>query len=205
MAPPIIYAHRGFWTSKKEQNSKVAIERAKNFGFGVEVDFRSHKGELVLSHNPLLDGGYPVAVELDFENIPVACNLKEDGLANLIGTFVEKYRNISSFVFDGSIPEMLKIRERNIPHAMRVSEYEQSLPWNSHFVWIDSFHSEWWIGSELLFNLAANHFLVFVSPELHGRDHTQSWSYLKTIHERHGLNFGICTDYPELFRKLLDE
>lgn len=203
--PPLIYAHRGFWLSKEEQNSKAAIDRAKNLGFGVELDFRSRGGELVISHDPVLSDNFVLASEVEFENIPIACNIKEDGLADLLSEFVIDSRNSNSFLFDGSVPEMLKIREKGIPHAMRVSELEQVLLWKSEFVWVDSFYSDWWLDSDFVMSIEEKSFLIFVSPELHGRNYFQSWRYLKMLHEVHGLCFGICTDYPLECRNLFDE
>ena len=51
----IIIAHRGYWLKKSEQNSLVAFERAFKHGFGVELDIRDYREELVVSHNMAKD------------------------------------------------------------------------------------------------------------------------------------------------------
>ena len=58
-----ILAHRGFWKTDSEKNSKVAIERAIKNGFGFETDFRDYGGQILISHNP------PVGNEMTAEDV----------------------------------------------------------------------------------------------------------------------------------------
>lgn len=46
-----ILAHRGWWTSREDQNSLDALTRALTAGFGVETDIRDCAGRLVVSHD----------------------------------------------------------------------------------------------------------------------------------------------------------
>ena len=84
----IVLAHRGWWRTKEEENSSVAIERALAEGFGVETDLRDLAGRVVVSHDP------PRGGELAFEALlaiadrhpgsgPLALNVKADGLQPL--------------------------------------------------------------------------------------------------------------------------
>ena len=194
---PIIYAHRGVWQSPSQQNSRKAIERARHDGFGVETDLRSKNLSLVISHDPYGDSNPLLLDEVNFEAIPVALNIKEDGLLPQYETFFDDYPNPYSFLFDGSIPEMLKIRNKDLPHALRLSEYETELPWETKFVWIDGFKSEWWTNSAKILNLMEKHFVVFVSPEIHGREMERAWQFFCRLHSNEISQFGVCTDYPE--------
>jgi glycerophosphoryl diester phosphodiesterase len=115
---PVIYAHRGIWSSIEEQNSSSSFESAAENGFGIETDFRSFKSKLVISHDPLSKSNF---LDFDmnlFSGIPVAMNIKEDGLGELYKEFLFENSSDFSFVFDGSIPEMQKIRKKGIPHAL---------------------------------------------------------------------------------------
>lgn len=202
---PIIYAHRGVWVSAEEQNSTKSILRASQLGFGVETDFRSKSGKLVISHDPQIQSEAQEIDCYEFSGLPVALNVKEDGLAKHYSEFLKKYPNENSFIFDGSIPEMLKIREAGLPHALRLSEYERELPWETSFIWVDAFHGEWWIDSELIENLLKNQMPVFVSPEIHGRDRREAWNYFRKLKQLNFGTFGVCTDFPVELKECFDE
>lgn len=202
---PRIYAHRGVWASLEEQNTPDSIFLASQMGFGVETDFRSSDGNLVISHDPLL-GSEPEKINhFEFSGIPIALNIKEDGLTNQYSEFLKKFPNEDSFIFDGSIPEMLKIKNAGLPHALRLSEYEKELPWETKFIWVDAFVEDWWIDSGLIENLLKRHVPVFVSPELHGRDKSSAWNYFRKLkHSNKGM-FGVCTDFPLALEEYLGE
>lgn len=202
---PLIYAHRGMWHLKEEQNSKKSIEDCSPHGFGLETDFRSFNGNLIISHDPQKESDPLVVSELSFNNLPVAMNIKEDGLLDDYADFLRINKNEHSFLFDGSIPEMIKIKERGLPHALRLSEFERDLPWESNFVWVDAFISEWWIGDPLIINLMESKFLVFVSPEIHQREYINAWQYFKQIVHIGKANFGICTDFPITLQDYLND
>jgi hypothetical protein len=202
---PLIYAHRGIWQTPDQQNSRQSIEAARFSGYGVETDFRSKNDSLVISHDPYGDSN-PLAVdEIDFAEIPVALNIKEDGLLTHYESFFRKYPSRRTFLFDGSIPEMVKIKEKGLPHALRLSEYETELPWEPQFLWIDGFHSDWWIKSPKILNLIEKHFVVFVSPELHGRAIESAWDFFHFLHSKGIAEFGICSDHPDKLKATFDE
>ncbi len=202
---PLIYAHRGVWTSLEEQNSPLSIEAAHKLGFGIETDFRSHNNRLVVSHNPFLDKTALGLADFNFQGIPVAMNIKEDGLSEQYREFLDINQHKLSFIFDGSIPEMRKIRDEGLPHALRLSEYERELPWSTRFIWVDAFESEWWLGSQEIANLQQEHFLVFVSPELHGRNFENAWQYFRRLSHENSKKFGICTDLPSQLKEFISE
>lgn len=202
---PLIYAHRGVWTSLDQQNSPLAIEIAHKLGFGVETDFRSHNNRLVVSHDPCIDKEILGLDEFNFQDLPVAMNTKEDGLSLQYREFLDTNRHDQSFIFDGSIPEMAKIRDMGLPHALRLSEYERELPWKTKFIWVDAFVSEWWLGSREILDLQREHFLVFVSPELHGRNYESAWQFFRRISQEKSKKFGICTDLPSKLKGFLSE
>ncbi len=204
-AAPPIYAHIGVWTSLEQQNSRLSIETDHKLGFGVETDFRSHNNRLVVAHDPYIDTEVLSLAEFNFQDIPVAMNIKEDGLSEQYREFLDTNQHELSFVFDGSIPEMRKIFDTGLPHALRLSEYERELPWETRFIWVDAFVSEWWLGSQEIVNLQQEHFLVFVSPELHGRNFETAWQYFRRMCQENSKKFGICTDLPSQLKEFLHE
>jgi hypothetical protein len=202
---PLIYAHRGVWENLEHQNSFTALELARNQGFGVETDFRSENLELAISHNPISSAEPLKIKDINLQGIAVALNVKEDGLAHQFTEFLQINSHAYSFIFDGSIPEMVKIRDSGLPHALRLSEYETEIPWKTEFLWVDGFNSEWWIDSHLVSKLLSSHFLVFVSPELHGRPYQNAWNHFENLTKNGFKNFGVCTDFPKKLKALLHE
>ena len=80
------------WQTPDQQNSRQSIEAARFSGYGVETDFRSKSHSLVISHDPYGDSN-PLAVdEIDFAEIPVALNIKEDGLLPQCEAFIKARR-----------------------------------------------------------------------------------------------------------------
>ena len=204
-SPPLIYAHRGVWQSKESQNSKESILKTLELGFGIETDFRSNQGELVISHDPLYKVNYLNTKELDFSDIDVAINIKEDGLLDQFEEMIRKTNSNKTFLFDGSIPEMYKVRERGLPHALRLSEFEKELPWKTEYIWVDAFKKDWWVNNYEIEKYIEKHFLVFVSPEIHSRNNSNAWSYLRSLKDQGLTNFGVCTDLPIKFKEFINE
>jgi|LauGreSBDMM110SN_4_FD.fasta_scaffold127199_2 hypothetical protein len=190
-----IFAHRGIWTNKIQQNTFSAISSAIVGGFAVESDFRDLFGRLVISHDPPLEGEY-----WNFDNAMsksrFAYNIKSDGLIPHFNNFIDSIRYSNSFVFDGSVPEMFKARKYGIPHALRLSEFETELPWYSDFIWIDGFESDWWLRKSEIIGLLEEHQLIFVSPEIHGRDHKGAFEWFTELRKSGLVSFSVCTDFP---------
>lgn len=199
-----ILAHRGYWKSKSEMNTAEAIAKALHMGFGVETDFRDFQGSLVLSHD-IIQEQELITFNGFNSSDRYAINLKSDGLLNLFLPYVDSIRMSGSFVFDGSIPEMVRYRDAGIPHALRLSEYETELPWKSEYVWVDAFETDWWISHESLKDLFSSHHLVFVSPELHGRDHRFAFEAFVDFRCEYGKVFSVCTDLPSELLGLFNE
>lgn len=198
-----IYCHRGLWTSVEQQNTAEALESAIRFGFGIETDIRDHQSSIVISHDPASVACIDLAI-LAKTTSPIALNVKADGLLNITDDAITQILLIEgSFVFDGSIPEMLKYRERNLPHALRLSEYEKDIAWVTKYLWLDAFQSDWWISDETLNRLTEKHFVVVVSPELHGRSKSKVWEKVAAELVDGNPNLGICTDFPDQFLEML--
>ena len=199
-----ILAHRGFWDRISDQNTSLAIENAFREGFGVETDIRGLNNQLVISHDCLTVNSELPILRPTREN-RFAINLKSDGLLPFIQPFTDQLIESRSFVFDGSIPEMVRYQRVGIPHALRLSEYEKELPWRTSVVWVDAFESDWWMDSPIILTLLESTHLVFVSPELHGRDHRRAFEWFLSLRLTTGAIFSVCTDYPLELLSLANE
>lgn len=191
-----IFAHRGAWfETGLTPNSLRSIQSAFTEGFSVELDVRDQSSKVVISHDPCSVVEYVTLEDLDFQNKRMAINIKSDGLSGYMGRYREQLLSTKSFIFDCSIPELLRYRNASIPHAIRISEYERELPWAPQYIWLDAFNSDWWIGDSYVRRLMDKFPTVIVSPELHGRPNEKVWeqfydlvSVLETV--------SICTDAP---------
>ncbi len=196
-----ILAHRGLWTNRSDQNSHFAISTALNSGFAVETDLRDIFGDLVISHDPPTRDN-SLHFDTSWSECRIAYNIKSDGLSPHFQRILQSMNGTDSFVFDGSIPEMLKIRNLGIPHALRLSEYERELSWDVKFVWVDGFDEDWWLDNTEILSLLESRHLIFVSPELHGREHERAFDWFSELRVSESPNFSVCTDYPLELRGL---
>lgn len=195
-----ILGHRGYWKDPSEKNREIAFARAFDLGFGVETDVRDLAGTLVISHDP------PYGAELTLDaflevlgprDVPLAINVKSDGLAGALRDIMRRHAVIDWFAFDMSVPDMRGQIAAGNPVFARVSELEPWQPWmaSTRGVWLDAFDSEWYGTGTLAALLAEVGRVCIVSPELHGRPHRPLWDALRPL--RGDPRILLCTDHPE--------
>lgn len=184
----IRYLHRA--------NDVDSIERARVNGWGIEIDVRTHRGKLYLSHDPILEPTECLTWEFLRElvkkfQIPTILDIKESGIARLIDV-----RGIESLVHavDLIFPDQKCLVDGG--HALR------SLSRSSRYETIDLCGDGcgyWWDyqfdvpESILLFHIPIR--TVIVSPELHGQPLTDEFAAWVM---RAGF-MGVCTDQPERY------
>ena len=199
----IILAHRGYWKDKSEKNTTIAFKRSFSHGFGVETDVRDYKGNLVVSHD-IADSSSLSLDKFFFTynkygaNLPLALNIKSDGLQEKLKCLIEKYNIKNYFVFDMSIPNTMLYLDFGMNILIRRSEYEHELeiPGNIHGIWLDQFESNWY-GIDLIESIMKKlKFVCIVSPDLHGRDNKSFWPLLADSSVLSHSKMMICTDYP---------
>ena len=105
----IILSHRGYWKSAPEKNTPAAFHRSFDLGFGTETDVRDRNGELVISHDMPDGSEITLAAMLDIldgRDLPLAINIKADGLARPLNEQMNARGLTRWFTFDMSVPEM---------------------------------------------------------------------------------------------------
>jgi glycerophosphoryl diester phosphodiesterase len=193
-----IYAHRGVWTEKSDQNTLSSIQKAFDEGFGVETDIRYRNGRLVIGHDinsEFIDFEEVIDIWVLSGYLPLALNVKEDGLAPMLSSVLRgtKFNDARGcFLFDMSAPEEISYNKCNLTVAKRVSEHEPLSRFSESppYIWLDSFKEIWWETMREAFTNSKSK-IVVVSEELHGRDHLNLLE-IGIV----DFAYGICTDFP---------
>ncbi|EAL7864934.1 hypothetical protein MWJ18_001567 [Campylobacter lari] len=200
-----IISHRGFWIKDSEKNTFKSFERSFENNFGIETDLRDMLGQIVISHDMsnnsclTLDNFFTLYKSFS-NNLPLALNIKADGLQDSLRELLEKYDVDNYFVFDMSVPDALLYLKADFNVFTRQSEYEKQPSFYEEAcgVWMDEFHKHW-INEEIIQeHLENNKKICIVSPELHKRDFKKEWQEYKEISKKldNGDSLMLCTDYP---------
>jgi glycerophosphoryl diester phosphodiesterase len=212
-----IISHRGYWDNSIAKNSKEAFVKSFKNGFGIETDLRDLDGDIIISHDmPLKEQKLMTLQELlemrsnflnNNANLPLALNIKSDGLQNNIVEILNKFEVYDYFIFDMSIPDHIGYLNKQTKIFTRQSEYEKEPAFykNSIGVWLDAFNSLWYDQQIIESHLSANKKVSIVSFELHKRDHINQWGFLKTNRYHLNNNIILCTDFPTEAKKYFYE
>lgn len=194
-----IISHRGYWLQKPERNLPQAFHRSFDLGFGTETDVRDVAGQLVISHDMPVGGELTLEGLLDImagRNLPLAVNVKADGMAQALKNTFARHGHTQWFAFDMAVPDMRTYLREGLVTYTRLSEVEPSPAWIDKVtgVWLDGFESEWFSNQVIADLLAQGKHVCVVSPELHGRDCTSLWQRLLDFRSENRLT--LCTDTP---------
>jgi len=208
----IVLSHRGYWKEVSEKNGVTAFERSFSLGFGTETDVRDYNGELVISHD-IATSACISAVDF-FElycrydtSLPLALNIKADGLQVKLKSLIEQFGIANYFVFDMSVPDGLQYLKHGLNAFTRQSEYETAPSFYDEAtgIWLDEFTGHWIDASTLKEHLNAGKRVCIVSPDLHKRPYRGVWEdYKKMEGELGGTELMLCTDYPEEAREFFN-
>jgi len=206
-----IISHRGYWKEPFEKNTELAFRRSFDLGFGTETDIRDLDGELVICHDMpisstktlLLDHFFDIYSE--YKSLPLALNIKSDGLQKLTLSLISKYNLDNYVLFDMSLPDQIVTAKHNLKHLTRISEYESAALLDAaEGVWADEFN-ESWIDLHFINGVSKkNKSIYIVSPELHGRSHLPRWDEFKNIGLMNFSNVYLCTDLPEQAKEFFE-
>lgn len=209
----IILSHRGYWKKQEEKNRSAAFERSFSLGFGTETDIRDYCGELVISHDIADENSINIKEFFEIYNkydnaLPLALNIKADGLQIKLKELLKEYEIHNYFVFDMSVPDGLGYLKHNMNVFTRHSEYERNPSYYEAAVgvWLDEFHEHWIDKDVIQRHLDNDKKICIVSPDLHKREYMAEWEHYKQIEKELGINhLMLCTDYPEKAREFFNE
>jgi len=201
-----ILSHRGYWKTIEEKNSMAAFERSFRLGFGTETDIRDLAGTLVVSHDTPT-GGEPTCEDLfalftsfaGWQEMPLALNVKSDGIQKLLRPLLERFAIGNYFLFDMSIPEQVVYARDGFRLFSRQSEYEPAPAMldKADGVWLDGFHGTWFDETVVAAHREVGKKVCVVSPDLHKRPHLEFWKTMSGWSLLGDPDLMLCTDLPE--------
>lgn len=197
-----ILSHRGFWKNLSERNTKTAFERSFNAGFGTETDLRDICGKIVISHD-MPQGGEISFEELlqlmDGRNLPLALNIKADGMSAAILELLNKYNHTNYFTFDMSVPDMIVQLKQGLNVYTGLSDIirQPILSEDAGGIWLDCFNSDWYQPETIDFWAEQGKKICIVSADLHQRDTAGQWQIISRCRHLNSDCIMLCTDKPE--------
>lgn len=204
-----IISHRGYWETPAEKNTPAAFARSFQRNFGTETDLRDLAGRLVVAHDPPGPDALPAEVLLGIYSgvggdMPLALNVKADGLQRLLPPLLERFAVNNYFVFDMTVPDALGWLRAGVPTYTRHSDVEAHPPYYAQAagVWLDAFQTDWWDADVIRRHADQGKRVCVVSPELHGRDPRTVWERLLAAFAADD-RVMVCTDRPEELRSLV--
>jgi hypothetical protein len=131
--------------------------------------------------------------------LPLALNIKADGLQNMLLRQLKAHSIHNYFVFDMSIPDTIMYLNKGMNVFIRQSEYERgdSFYKRASGIWLDAFEGPWYTEELVKKHLNNGKKVAIVSSELHNREYLKHWTLLKSWNILNDDNLILCTDLPE--------
>jgi hypothetical protein len=179
--------------------------------YGVEIDIRTYKDQLVLHHDPFVKDAETFQDWINhFEHESIILNVKEEGLEEKLIKIMKDYEINNYFFLDQSFPFLVKYANKGYKKsAVRFSEFESidtvlSLSGKIEWVWIDYF-SHFPLNSENSYLLHDKGFnICLVSPELQGFNPEVEIVKLQNFIKNNDISFDtVCTKYPLLWESFM--
>ncbi len=197
--------HRGWSSSKEEENTLRAFSRAFEAGYGVEADIRDDGKQLIIAHDmqptvTLTLAAFFALYAQQPNKVHLALNIKSSELHQPIAALLTQYDIQNYGLFDMAVPDMVKyINHGGLQLYCRQSEHEP-IPLfydQSMGVWLDEFEQSWITDDILLQHHQHGKKITLISPELQGKPHQKRWQEWKHIDQQLGGTLMLCTDHPQ--------
>lgn len=172
--------------------------------FGIEVDVRSWKKQIILQHEPY-EEGVLFSEWLKYLNHKfIILNIKNEGIeVNTIKELLLAKQDIEYFLLDQSFPMFARtIMVNTQSTAMRISNLESSQYLEQikpKWVWLDSHNGNWdYLHNSIEFIANSGSKVCIASPELHGRSPLNEINEIKVVFESKKIKINaVCTKIPE--------
>ena len=166
--------------------------------FGVEIDLRDYGNQLILEHDPFIEGEYFEDYLKHYDHGTMILNIKSERIEHKVLELLKKYEVKKYFFLDSSFPMIHLLSqegEKNV--ALRFSEYEgldtiENLKGKIEWIWVDCF-SKLPINSNNYKKLKGwGYKLTLVSPELQKQE-SKIEIYKRYLNENRIYFDAICT------------
>lgn len=176
------------------------VEDLKNlpYEYGVELDLRDEAGEIIISHDPFVQGERFEDYLKAYHHGTMILNVKSERIELKILEMIKNADVKSYFFLDSSFPMIYLLSmqgESNV--ALRFSEFEgmdtiRNMAGKVQWVWVDCF-SRFPLTHDMYQEMKAlGYKLCMVSPELQGRD--EDIEHYKAVCRAEAIEFdAICT------------
>lgn len=178
--------------------------------YGIEVDIRSQGDQLVIHHDPFMEGTSFIDWITVYKHGTLILNVKEEGLEARLIALMKSLSIDDYFFLDQSFPFLIKWANAGESHcAVRVSEFESidtalTLAGKVDWVWVDCFTKFPLSASDARRLKDAGFRLCLVSPELQGRDARKEIPQLAgLLREREIICDAMCTKLPEFWENMI--
>lgn len=169
-------------------NSKKLRKIPKNYG--VEIDVRDYKENLILNHDPFKNGEKLENFLKVYKHGTLIINVKSEFIENRIIRLLKRYKIKKYFFLDSSYPVIFNfIKKRFKDFAIRISDYESmgnafKIYPRFKWIWLEIFNELDLNKKEILFLKKKEIKVCLVSPELHNKNNynkVKNWIKRKKI------------------------
>lgn len=173
---------------------------------GVEIDLRSRRDEIILEHDPFVDGEVLADWLTGWSGQFLVLNIKEEGLEEKILEILDSFKISSFFFLDQSFPFLMKsIRAGDTRVAARASDIESTetvVSSGAGWCWLDCFTGDWqYLVNSVTYLTEMNIKTCLVSPELHRPESILELNQLQTLIRVNSLRIdAVCTKDSILWR-----
>ncbi len=200
--------------------NNLGVLRAVPTEFGCEIDIRNHGKELIVIHDPFLEGGENLDDWLEgFNHKFLVVNVKEEGLEEELLKILKNKGLSNYFILDESFPYIRKWAMKGVEEfAVRVSEYESyktalalASDLQKHnrkigWVWADCFEGRPLPVIETNALKKSGYKICHVSPELHHLDTPGIWddlvkTFIMDLISQGVIPDAVCTKLPHLWKE----
>lgn len=171
--------------------------------YGVEMDLRSCADQLIVHHDPFVDGERFEDWLREYRHRLLILNVKEEGLEQRIIGLMRKHGIEEYFFLDQSFPFLVRTANQGESRcAVRLSEYEPvetalALADKVQWVWVDCFTRFPLDGAAAARLHAAGMKICIASPELHGHTAVEAIPTLRALLAAEGIVVdAVCTKQP---------
>ena len=179
------------------------------YKYGVEIDIRSFGENLILNHEPFVNGVLFKDWLYSYNHIFLILNIKEEGLEKSCLDLLKEFNINDYFFLDQSFPMLIKSSiNQNLKTCLRYSNYESldtvlKFKGLVNWVWVD-YYQDYPLSKDIILKLKKlSYKICLVSPELQGHSIEEINQAFFKIEKYQIYIDAICTKYISKWESLL--